>query len=294
VGTGFGGQAVLEGVMIRGPGGMAVAVRGPDGRLVLDVAPRPPATAHPLARLPLVRGCAALADGLVLGTRALLFSAEVAAGHEPASARGGEGLGWSLLVSLLFAVGLFIVVPSALAGLLRPHLHPAFLADVAEGLIRLTLLCGYLLLLSRLPEVRRMLEFHGAEHKAIAALEAGLPLEAAAAAGCTRFHPRCGTSFLLFVVLLAGICYSLLGWQGLAVRLALRLALLPLLAGAGYELLRLSAGRRRAIAALAAAPGLWLQRFTTREPDAEQLEVALAALRRALALGAGSLGGAAP
>lgn len=288
VGTGFGGQAVMEGVMIRGPAGMAVAVRSPEGRLVFDAHVQPAAGRRGLARLPVVRGCAALLDGLVLGTRALLFSAEVAAGREVAAEGGGEGLAWSLCLSLLFAVGLFIVLPSVLAGLLRPHLHSAFLAALAEGVIRLGLLCGYLALLSRLREVRRMLEFHGAEHKAIAALEAGLPLEARAAAGCSRFHPRCGTSFLLFVVLLAGLCYSLLGWQDLAVRLALRLALLPALAGIGFELLRATAGRRRTLAALVAAPGLWLQRFTTREPNTEQLEVALAALRRAMALAPGA------
>lgn len=292
--TGFGGQAVLEGVMIRGPGGMAVAVRGPEGAMVVDAVGQPPAARGWLSHVPVARGCAALLDGLVLGTRALLFSAAVAAGKEGATARDEGGLGWSLLGSLLFAVGLLLVVPAALAGLLRPRLPSPELADVAEGVIRLGLLCGYLALLARLPEVRRMLEFHGAEHKVISALEAGLPLEPAAAAGCSRFHPRCGTSFLLFVVLLAGLGYSLLGWQSLALRLLLRLALLPVLAGLGYELLAASAGPRSAVAAAVAAPGLWLQRWTTREPDAAQIEVALAALRRALALAPPGLGGARP
>ncbi len=287
----------MEGVMIRGPGGAAVAVRSADGAIVVDGWPAPaPALAMPW-RLPVLRGLAALADGLVWGTRALLYSAERAAGMpgpEAGGAPGGSGLGWSVAVSLTFAIGLFVVLPAAVAGWVRPFLPSAFAAGLFEGVLRLALLTGYVAVLGALPEVGRMLQFHGAEHKAIAALEAGLPLDVGAAARCSRFHPRCGTSFLLFVLLLCSILYSLLGWQAFWVRIGLRVALFPLLAGVGFEFLRASAGPASGWRRIGAAPGLWLQRFTTREPEASHLEVALAALRRALALRAPGDGRAPP
>lgn len=288
--AGYGGQAVMEGVMIRGPGGMAVAVRT-DGGTTVDTLRLPlPALATRPWRWPVLRGLAALGDGLALGMRALLYSAEIAAAPagEPAGARptvasAGGTLGFTVFLSGALALGLFILLPAFLAGRLRPHLPSAFVTGLVEGLIRLGLLIGYVLALGLAPEMRRVLQFHGAEHKAIAALEAGLPLQASVAARCSRFHPRCGTSFLFFVVLLTGLAFSLLPWQSLVVRLAVRIALLPLLAGLGYELLRLSA-RGAALGRWGAAPGLWLQRLTTREPDHAQLEVALAALRAALEL----------
>jgi uncharacterized protein YqhQ len=303
----YGGQAVMEGVMMRGPAGMAVAVRLPDGEIRVDTLARPlPAAVSGWWRLPILRGLAALADSLSLGTRALLFSAELVAAAEapggsggpaPVTGRGrgrplvgsptaapsvttaGAELGWTVALALAVAVGLFVLAPAVLAGRLRGPVPP----PLAEGLVRIGLLLGYLVAVGAAPDVRRILQFHGAEHKAIAALEGGLPLEVDAVAGCSRFHPRCGTSFLLFVVLLAGVGFPLIAAPSPWVRLGLRVALLPLLAGAGYELLRASAAPGRP-PAWAALPGLWLQRLTTREPDRGQVEVALAALHQVLAM----------
>lgn len=290
VASAYGGQAVMEGVMMRGPAGMAVAVRLPDGGIRMESLQRSlPSAASMWWRLPVLRGLATLADSVALGTRALLFSAELAAGDPDSAAAAsvegaGAGFAWTLAPSLVLAIGLFVVLPSVIAGRVRAVLPSFVAAGLIEGLIRLLLLLAYVGAMSAVGDVRRVLQFHGAEHKAIAALEAGLPLSPATAATCSRFHPRCGTSFLLFVVLLAGFAFSLLGWQALWVRVLLRIALLPLVAGIGYELLRASARGTGWLGTWVVVPGLWLQRLTTREPDAAQLEVALAALRQAMAI----------
>ncbi len=289
----YGGQAVMEGVMMRGPAGMAVAVRLPDGDIRTETLPRPmPDALSRWWRLPVLRGLATLGDSLALGTRALLYSAELAAagpqtdGAEVGASveKTGAGLAWTLAPSILVAVTVFVILPSVIAGRLRPLLPSPLAAGLIEGLIRLALLLAYISAIGLMGDVRRILQFHGAEHKAIAALEAGLPLSPEAAAACSRFHPRCGTSFLLFVVLLAGFAFALLGWQTLWLRVVLRIVLLPLVAGIGYEVLRASARGARGRGAWIVAPGLWLQRLTTREPDPTQVEVALAALRKAMAM----------
>ena len=284
----YGGQAVIEGVMMRGPVGMAVAVRRADRdisvRLRLQSAPgRFP------WNVPVLRGLAALADSLVLGTQALLYSAELMAADLDGSQGGAPppdgGMTWTLALSGALGIGVFVVLPTVVAGWLRRVVHSTGAAEVLEGALRLALLLGYILAITAVGEIRRVLEYHGAEHKALAAMEAGLPLDAALVnARCSRFHPRCGTSFLLFVVLVAGFGYGLLGWQALWVRILLRLALLPLVAGLGYEVLRASARGRGRLAGIVTRPGLWLQHLTTREPDAGQVEVAIAALRAAMTM----------
>lgn len=283
----YGGQAVIEGVMMRGPAGMAVAVRRMARDISVDVRARPVPGRFPWT-LPVLRGLAALADSLVLGTSALLYSAEVAAADLTGSSaeaqpRDDAGLSWTLALSGAVGIGVFVVLPTVVAGWLRTALHSTAAAEVLEGVLRLVLLLGYILAIAAVRDVRRVLEYHGAEHKALAALESGLPLDAErVAARCSRFHPRCGTSFLLFAVLLAGFGYGLLGWQALWLRILLRLALLPLVAGLGYEVLRASARGRGRLAGIVTRPGLWLQHLTTREPDPSQVEVAIAALRAAM------------
>ena len=191
-------------------------------------------------------------------------------------------MNWTLVLSGALGIGVFVVLPTVAAGWLRRALHSTAGAEVLEGVLRLGLLLGYIVAITAVGEIRRVLEYHGAEHKALAAMEAGIPLEPElVAARCSRFHPRCGTSFLLFVVLVAGFGYGLLGWQALWVRILLRLALLPLIAGLGYEVLRASARGRGWLAGVVTQPGLWLQHLTTREPDPGQVEVAIAALRAA-------------
>jgi uncharacterized protein YqhQ len=289
----LGGQAVIEGVMMRAPGTVATAVRRPDGRIVVRKERHVAAAArHPLLKAPVLRGAVGLVDMLAVGIRTLNFSASVAL--EDSAAANTEAP-WrttaAVAVSLLAAVALFFATPLAAATLLFDVDQQPVAFNLASGVLRILLLLGYLLLISRSKEIRRVFEYHGAEHKAVFAAEKGEPLEVAAARRQSRFHPRCGTSFLLVVMVSAILFFSLLdalliaalGELTLPVRLLTHLPLLPLVAGVSFELIRFSAAHADSpLGRLAVAPGLWLQRVTTREPDDSQLEVALAALRHAL------------
>ncbi|MBE3589770.1 MAG: DUF1385 domain-containing protein [Firmicutes bacterium] len=268
--------------MMRGPRCMAVAVRRPDGGIALEQRDLGEWLRRwPWARLPLVRGLVTLAESLALGFGALMFSAGAASEEEDPLTPGQ--MRWTVVAATAAGLGLFVVLPTWLIGLLR-HAVPSSLGlNLIEGAVRLGILWAYLYAISRTAEIQRVLQYHGAEHKAIAAFEAGLPLTVENAARQSRFHPRCGTSYLLFVALVAVALFALLGWPSLLWRILSRLVLLPVVAGLAYELLRLSARHEtRLWARWVAAPGLWMQRLTTREPDAAQLEVAIAALAAVL------------
>ncbi len=287
----YGGQAVLEGVMIRGPAGLAVAVRAPDGRIVLRTVRLPPRRRW--QRWPFLRGVVALWETLRWGMEALWFSAAVVAGEpeDPEAVRSPAAL-LTMAASLAVALGIFIGLPALAAeGIARGLRLSAGVRTVLEALFRLGLVVGYLAAVGRHPEVRRVFAYHGAEHKAVHALEAGAPLTVAGACPFPTAHPRCGTAFLLTVIGIAAVLFAFLPASTLVGRLALRLALIPALAALSYEWLLLSARypHRRLVAALS-APSLWLQRLTTREPDEEMLEVALAALRAARDLEEGARG----
>jgi uncharacterized protein YqhQ len=276
--------------MMRGPEAFALAVRRPDGGIFVRAEPRPAITSRsPWLRLPVVRGVAVLAESLAIGFRTLLASAELAAAEAPQGegpAGGGGRLGrrevnLTAAAALVLAVGLFFVLPTWLANLAARRWHGGLTLNLVEGGVRAAVLLGYLAAIAASRDIQRVLAYHGAEHKAIHALEHGRPLTVSAARGFSRLHPRCGTSFLLFAVLLSIALFALFGWPALWERVLLRLALLPVLAGLGYETLRASAAAERAVRPLV-LPGLWLQHLTTREPDDGQLEVALAALRAVL------------
>lgn len=281
--TFFGGQAVIEGVMIRGPRFYAVACRDPQGKVVLESgrirswlqrAPR-------LRKVPLLRGVLAMVEMLSLGLWALEHSATLQLEPSPRQRAGGR---WAMGLSILlgFGVGfvLFVVLPTEGADRLRPILgeHP-FLLHLAEGLLRLLVLVGYIWAISLLPEVRRIFAYHGAEHKVVNAFEAGEVLEEEYVRRFSTVHPRCGTTFLFLVVVVGLLVFALSPWEGLGSRLAWRCGLLPLVVGISYELIRL-AGRhgRKGLFRLLILPGLLLQRLTTREPTDDMLQVALAAL----------------
>ncbi|HOB34894.1 MAG: DUF1385 domain-containing protein [Firmicutes bacterium] len=272
----IGGQAVLEGVMMRSRDRQALAVRAPDGNIITEaVELRPLAQRWPLLRLPVLRGVAALADSLAGAVSSLGRSAQLLDEEEIPS--------WQLAAAVAFAlvlvIGLFFLLPAALVNVLRSAKDVApVLLNMAEGLLRIVFFVGYLLLGNLSPDIRRTFQYHGAEHKAIHCWEQDLPLTPEAAAGCSRLHPRCGTSFLLLIVVLSTLLFSLFNPAALGARLLLRLAMLPVLAGLGYELTRWTAKSNSLAARLARAPGLLLQKLTTREPDLAQLEVALAAL----------------
>ncbi|WP_322801088.1 DUF1385 domain-containing protein [Thermoflexus sp.] len=281
----YGGQAVLEGVMIRGPAGIAVAVRAPDGRIVLRSMSLPPR--RKWQRWPFIRGMFILWETLRWGMEALWFSATVVAGeNEAREVRESPVAMLTIAASLALALGIFLLLPALLAeGIERMLRLSAWIRTGLEGLFRLGLVLGYLVAVGRHPEIRRVFAYHGAEHKAVHALEAGVPLTIEGARPFPTAHPRCGTAFLLTVILVAAILFAFLPASTLIERLALRLALLPVLAALSYEALWLSARYQHVgLVAALSAPNLWLQRLTTREPDDSMLEVALAALEAARSL----------
>lgn len=275
----YGGQAVIDGVMMRGPEGYAVAVRTPDGRIAVSRVDRPtPGQRHPLLKLIFVRGLAILVDSLTVGVQALLWSANQSLSEEDEKLSGAESA-LAIGIALLVAVGLFMLLPTVVAAPLQRAGASSGLINLAEGLLRLSLLVGYMWLIGRWADVRRVYEYHGAEHKVIHAYGAGADWRRPeAASGFSVIHPRCGTAFLLFVVIISVVLFSFFGWPSLWVRLATRLGLLPVIAGLAYEVIRLSDRTRFAPVRWLVAPGWWLQRLTTREPDSAQLEVAAAAL----------------
>ncbi|WP_376790299.1 DUF1385 domain-containing protein [Thermoflexus sp.] len=281
----YGGQAVLEGVMIRGPAGIAVAVRAPDGQIVLRSRSLPPR--RKWQRWPFIRGTFILWETLRWGMEALWFSANVVAGeNEAREVRESPVAMLTITASLALALGVFLLLPALLAeGIERMFRLSAWIRTGLEGIFRLGLVLGYLAAVGRHPEIRRVFAYHGAEHKVVHALEAGAPLTIEGARPFPTAHPRCGTAFLLTVILVAAILFAFLPASTLIERLALRLALLPVLAALSYEALWFSARYQhvKLVAALS-APNLWLQRLTTREPDDAMLEVALAALEAARAL----------
>jgi uncharacterized protein YqhQ len=291
-----GGQAVLEGVMMRGPGNWAVAVRTPSGTIEHVAKSIDSAQArHWVFRLPIIRGVIALGESLAIGFRALAISANYAAQEAKEAKELGEpepeaekelsrgALIFAFAIAIGFAIALFKVTPGLLTELL-PISNGSYFV-VVEGLIRVTIFVLYLTLLSFLPDLRRVFQYHAAEHKAINAYEAGEELEPEIVQRYSLIHPRCGTAFLLWVMVIAVFVFAFFGrptWYWLIVT---RILLLPVIAGLAYELIRFAgkhSDNRFLMAVL--APGLWLQRLTTREPSLDQLEVSIRALREVLDL----------
>jgi uncharacterized protein YqhQ len=285
----IGGQAVLEGVMMRGPSAWSVAVRKPDG----DIAEvnRPIASVllrHPWLRIPIVRGVVALGESLAIGFRALAISANYAAQQEDDKGEVQTELTRGQLlfafgIAIGFALLLFKVSPALITNWLPIESTGAFV--IVEGLVRVTIFIAYLLLISLLPDLKRVFQYHAAEHKAINAYEAGEQLEPETVSRYSLLHVRCGTAFLLYVMVVAIFVFAFFGrpaWYWLIVT---RILLLPVIAGIAYEIIRF-AGKHPQNPALRAilAPGLWLQRLTTREPTLDQIEVSIRALREVLRL----------
>ncbi|HEY8861646.1 MAG TPA: DUF1385 domain-containing protein [Candidatus Limnocylindria bacterium] len=280
----YGGQAVIEGVMIRGRRTIALACRKPDGgiyryREALDS----PLLESAVARAPFVRGVFVLWESLRYGMRMLMRSADVQLAAEEQQLRSG-GSSAFMAVGLIVALVLFIGVPYVATGLLRSAIPSALWLNIAEGLLRLALLLGYLVAISFVPDIRRVFAYHGAEHMTIHAFEHGDPLDAAHVEPYPTAHPRCGTAFLLFVVVIAIAVFAFVPRVNLIVDLLVRLVLVIPVASISYEVLRLGAGHEdNPLMRLAVAPGLLLQAITTRRPDTPMIEVAIASLEEALA-----------
>lgn len=286
----YGGQAILEGVMMRGQRHVAVAVRHPQGHIVT----RAEALPHRLhggiiGKIPFVRGMILLWEALTLGTRALAFSAQVAAADEddadePKDLPPRSTVRGTMFSTLVFGIGLFFVVPMLIAGLFSSQIGNAALLSLVEGLLRLLLLVGYLWLIGVTPKIGRVFAYHGAEHKAVHAQERGLELVPKAVQTCSTAHPRCGTALILVVVVISVVLFALLGHPPLWLRILSRILLVPVLIGLSYEWLRFSARRyQQLLVRLFVWPGLLLQSLTTREPADDQVAVAIAALQAVIA-----------
>jgi len=296
-----GGQAVLEGVMMRGVSTWAVAVRKPLPEEVSEDGVDPergahgeievtsfPLTSvlkkHRLLRLPIVRGVVALVESLVIGFKALGISANAQLPEEEKEISGGMWFG-TVVVALALAVGLFFVVPVGLTSLIKDQLNSSFLFWLVEGIVRTSIFLGYLLLLSRLRDLRRVFEYHGAEHKTISCYEAGLELTPENAQRFSRLHPRCGTSFLLVVMIVAIFVFAPIGLPAWYWLVLTRIVGVPLIAGISFEIIKFAGrNRRRRWVRAVMFPGLQLQKLTTREPDLDQLAVAIAAMEAVLAV----------
>jgi uncharacterized protein YqhQ len=280
----YGGQAVMEGVMIRGKEGVAISVRQPNGELNTVRQPLASIYKGRLREMPLVRGIIVLVETLFLGTQSLLHSAQVAVAEEGEEKIPAALLWGTVAASLALVVALFIMVPLfATRYLIDPHINSALLSNVFEGLIRIGIFIAYLKLISLIPYIKRVFEYHGAEHKVVNAYEAGVPLEVESVKNYSTAHARCGTAFLFIVLIVAIFVFALVGQPSLWIRILSRIALIPVIAVISYEIMKFGAAHiNNKIVRVLLAPGLMLQAITTSEPDDGQLETAISALNEVI------------
>jgi uncharacterized protein YqhQ len=285
----IGGQAVIEGVMMRGLSGYTVAVRQPDGGVSIKKDKLVAVTKkYPFLRFPVLRGSVVLVQSLILGIRALNYSASVAsAGEDGEPEMSNWAIAGSMLMALVLGIGLFILAPLGLTNLLRSYVFPEmgnFAYNAIDGVIRAIFFFVYVASISLMEEIRRVFQYHGAEHKTVYTFEANEPLTVENARTKSTLHPRCGTSFLLFVMAISILVFSLVpSTAHFTVKFGARVVLLPLIAGLAYEVIRFSARHlKNPVCRVLVKPGMWLQRITTKEPDDKQLEIAIIALKEAL------------
>ncbi len=308
--TSIGGQAVIEGVMMRGPHKTACAVRKPDKEIEIKVDENGTKKHNAFFRLPVVRGCVNFFESLIIGMKALMFSADFIEMEDDEEAESkfdrwledkfGDKIKdiviyVAVIISLVLSVGLFILLPTLITrgveavlmgGTFIPSTpamqtvaQSSMFTSITEGILRMVIFVVYLAFVSQMKDIKRVFEYHGAEHKTIACYEAEEELTVENVKKHSRFHPRCGTSFLLFVMIVSIILYSCLPRTGIVLRVLMRLALLPVIAGVSYEIIKLAGRSANKCVALLTKPGLWLQRLTTREPDGSQIEVAIRSMQ---------------
>ena len=266
---------------MRGPELVATAVRNPQGRIELEVKPvNSIADWYPIFMKPMLRGCVSLFESLVMGIRSLGYSAQMA-GEEDEQLTDKELAGTMIFAFALAAV-LFIAIPTGAAKLFHVITEDPVFLNLMEGFLRLFIFMAYIFAISRMKDIQRVFQYHGAEHKTIACFEAGEALTVENVARHTRLHKRCGTSFLLIVMLVSIFVFAFLGWPDLAERIASRIILLPVVAGIAYEIIRFSANSDNCLLGWAVKPGLWLQKLTTREPEPEMIEVAIESAKAVL------------
>ena len=276
-----GGQAVIEGVMMRGPKLTATAVRDPQGEIQVEANPVNSITERfPILKKPMLRGSVSLVESLIIGMKSLSYSAQMA-GEEDEKLTDKE-LAGTIVFALALASVLFIAIPTGAAKLFHGITEDPFFLNLMEGFLRLAIFLLYIWGISRMKDIRRVFQYHGAEHKTIHCYEAGLPLTVENVQKFSRLHPRCGTNFLLIVMLVSIFVFAFLGWPSLWERIASRILLLPVVAGISYEIIRLAGRSQNAIIQTAIKPGLWLQYLTTRPPEDEMVEVAIESLKAVL------------
>ena len=294
--TSIGGQAVIEGVMMKGPEKIATAVRKSSGEIVMDEKEvKSFITKYKLNKIPILRGVLAFIDSMVTGVKCLMFSADQVdledddKSYEPSKFekwldnKFGDkikdiAIYFAVAVSLVFSILLFMILPTVIAGFFANFIKNRIGLNLIEGTIKITIFLLYLWGVAHMNDIKRVFEYHGAEHKTIAAYEAGVELTPENAKNYSRLHPRCGTSFLLIVMVISILMFSLFSWKNVWIRIGYRLLLLPVVAGVSYEIIKIAGKRPNGVVGLLTKPGLWLQKLTTREPDEQQLEVAIKAM----------------
>lgn len=299
--TMIGGEALIEGIMMRSPEKIAAAVRRADGGITVEKRDYVSlAKRYKLLGLPIVRGVVSFGESLILGIKALMFSAQLADIEEDIEPSKIDmfltklmgdrikdvAIGFSVITAVFLGVGLFILFPNYIAGFLNLSKVSAgntILYNLVEGAVRILIFLAYIILISKLRDIERVFQYHGAEHKAIHCYENEEELTVANVKKYPIQHPRCGTSFLLIVMLVSILVFSFLGWPGLLMRIGSRLLFVPVVAGLSYEVIRYAGRSNLRVVKLINMPGLWLQRFTTREPDETQMEVAIEALKSVVA-----------
>ena len=286
----YGGQAVIEGVVMRGKRDLAIAVQRPDSSIIIEEEKLSSVVERfKCLNWPLVRGFIILIETMLIGLRALSFSANQAAEAEGEEITAGE-MAFTMIIAVVLAIVLFVVIPTGAVHFMRGMVVSVAVQNLIEGIIRIAIFLGYVWAVARMEDIQRVFEYHGAEHKVIHTFEAGEPLEVEYARKHSTLHPRCGTAFLLVVMVVSILVFSLLGEGTLLWRISSRVILLPVVAGLGYEFIKYMARKQGSCwGRWLMAPGLWLQKLTTREPDDEQLEVAIQALKRVLEVEARNL-----
>ena len=290
--SGIGGQAVLEGVMMKNKDKYAVAVRKPDGEIDVTVEEyKGIGGDNKFAQLPFIRGVFSFIDSLVLGMKVTMHSASFYEEEEEQPSKTEQRLskilgdkaddimmGFTVVLSVIIAVALFMLLPFFISDFLGKYIRNASIIAMIEGVVRILIFVGYILAISLMKDIKRLFMYHGAEHKCINCIEKGRPLTVKDVKRCSRQHKRCGTSFLLFVVLVSVIVFFFIRVDNMAIKLVLRLALVPVIAGISYELIRLAGRSDNPIINLLSKPGMWMQKLTTKEPDDDMIEVAIASV----------------
>lgn len=295
--TSIGGQALIEGVMMKGPKDIGIAVRKPDGEIEIKKDPiNTPSTRHKVLRLPFIRGFIGLIEAMIIGIKSLMYSAEFYDEEEVEPTKFDKffekifkdkaetvAIYFSVFLSLVIAVVVFMIGPTFLTNLLKKKISSSILLNLIEGLIRIIVFLLYLVSISRMKDIQRVFEYHGAEHKTIHCYEHEEELTVENVKKYPRLHPRCGTSFLFMVMIISILVFSVFGWPNPLVRFLLRIVLLPVIAGISYEINKIIGRSDSRIAYILSYPGLMLQKFaTTREPDDSQIEVGIASLKAVL------------